>query len=319
MRKKITIITIFVAIALCIGAPICRAEVINKIVAIVNDEVITQDELQESMLPFVADYKVRYDTEELEDKMDEARSDALNRLIEEKLLLEEAKKREMKVDDKDIEARVDRVKKRFASEEEFYQTIDESGMSIAKLKNKYRDQAMMRKLVNGLIDYNVQISPTQISAFYYGNKNLFTMPKMVRFKVLQLKPTDDRNLAQTKSLSEEILAKIKNGEDFEMLVKAYSQGPHIDKGGDMDYMPEDSIVSSIKEAISKLDIGGTSPIVKTSTGFNIIKLVDRQEAGTKTLEEVNDLIRERLFQREAELTLREFVDKLKEDAYIKIN
>jgi len=73
------------------------AQVVDRIVAVVNDDVITQSELQESMLPFIADYKVRYDEEELEGKMDEVRQDALNRLIEEKLILQEAKKREIAV------------------------------------------------------------------------------------------------------------------------------------------------------------------------------------------------------------------------------
>jgi len=308
-----------IVIALYIGMPISAAEVVNKIVAVVNDEVITQIELQESMLPFVADYKVRYGIDDIEEKLDEARADALNRLIEEKLLLEEAKKREVEVSDDEIDQRIERVKKRFASEEEFYQVIRESGMSVNKLKEKYKGQIMMRKLVNGLINTNVNISPTEVSAFYHGNKHLFTSPKTVRFKVLQLKPTDERSLSETEKLSMEILSRIRAGEDFDILVKQYSQGPYIDKGGDMGHMPEEGIIIDIKEALSGLNPGETSGLIKTSTGFNIVKLVEKKEAGTKKFEEVSSLIRNRLFQREAELTLREFVDNLKEDAYIKIN
>jgi parvulin-like peptidyl-prolyl isomerase len=61
-----------------------------------------------------------------------------------------------------------------------------------------------------------------------------------------------------------------------------------------------------------------SGLVKTVSGFNIVKVIDRKEPGAKPLAEVTDVIRERLFQRESELTLREFINKLKEDAYIKI-
>ncbi|NQT95410.1 MAG: SurA N-terminal domain-containing protein [Candidatus Omnitrophica bacterium] len=303
----------------CSGTHLYAAEVVNRIIAVVNDEVITQSELEESMLPFVADYRVRYGEEELGDKIDEARADALNRLIEEKLLLEESKKREVDVTEKEIDERIERVKKKFKDEDEFYQVIRASGMSIAKLREKYKGQIMMRKLVNALINARVQISPTQIAAFYYGNRELFSTPKMVSFKVLLLKPTDERNLVETESLSLQVLDRLRAGESFDALVEQYSQGPNIDKGGDMDYMPEDGIIEEIKEVLSKLEVGETSGLIKTSAGFNIIRLTDRKEAGTKTLEEVTGLVRERLFQREAELTLREFVDELKEDAYIKIN
>ena len=92
------------------------AEVVDRIIAEVNDDVITQSELQESMIPFIADYRLRYSEEKLKDKLDEARQDALNRLIEEKVLLQEAKKRQIKVEDKEIEGRIAQVKTRFESE-----------------------------------------------------------------------------------------------------------------------------------------------------------------------------------------------------------
>jgi len=68
-----------------------------------------------------------------------------------------------------------------------------------------------------------------------------------------------------------------------------------------------------------LNINETSELIETEIAFYIVKVVDKKETGTRDLVEATDLIKERLFQRESELTLREFVDKLKEDAYIKIN
>jgi parvulin-like peptidyl-prolyl isomerase len=295
------------------------AEVVDRIVAVVNDEVITQSEVEESVIPFVADYRIRYGEEELSDKkMQEAREDALNRLIEEKLILQEAKKRNIKVEEADIEERIAEVKKRFSSEEEFNRAIEASGITIAKLREKYKEQIMMRDLISGLINSKVNITPTQIAAYYYAHIKSFSMPKMYRFKVLLLKPTEERTPQQTEELAMQVLDRIRSGEDFDMLVKQCSQGPHIDKGGDMGYMAEGSIIKEIEIELARLEPGETSSVIKTSSGFNIVKLIDEKEAGTKPPEEVNEIVRIRLFQREAELTLREFVNKLKEDAYIKI-
>jgi parvulin-like peptidyl-prolyl isomerase len=191
-------------------------------------------------------------------------------------------------------------------------------LSMAKLKDKYKGQIMMRKLVNNLITSRVNITPTQISAYYYGNQEDFIIPKLTHFKILLLKPTDERNIYQTEQLALYILERINKGEDFDLLVKEYSQGPNKDKGGDMGYMARGSMIKEIEDAIAGLKPGESSGIIKAPNGINIIKIVDIKESEVKSLSDMEDSIRQRLFQREAELTLREFVDKLKKDAYIKI-
>jgi len=297
---------------------VTAAQVVDRIVAVVNDDVITQSELQESMLPFIADYKLRYKEEDLEGKMDEVRQDALNRLIEERLILQEAKKREISAEDSEIKERIEHVKKRFNSEEEFYLAIKDSGITMARLKEKYKEQIMMRNLVRGLINSNVNISPTEITAYYNGNIKDFSVPKMARFKVLLIKSLPDISIVETEKIASQILDKINDGQDFDMLVKQFSQGPNIDKGGDMGYMPAGGIIKELDDQIELLNAGDTSGIIKTDTGFYIIKVIDKKEAGIVTLPEVKDMIRERLHQRESELTLREFIGKLKKDAYIRI-
>jgi peptidyl-prolyl cis-trans isomerase SurA len=295
------------------------ASVVDKIAAIVNEDIITESELQESMLPFIADYRLRYGEEGLEQKMHEVRQDALNRLIEEKLIIQDARKREVKVDDFEIQERIDNVKQRFNSEEEFYQAINASGVTLARLKKKYEEQIIMRKLVNGIISSRVNISPTQITAYYYGNIKDFSTPDMVRFKVILIKPSGEESLYSVKKEAEDVLERIRKGEDFDMLASQFSQGPNADKGGDMGYMPAGSTIPELENAMSDMNPGDISGIIETDTGFYIIMVVDKKQAGAVPIEEVSGIIKERLFQRESELTLREFVGKLKEDAYIKIN
>ena len=315
LRKILCVLILF----LMFGVPSDGGEFIDRIVAVVNDDIITESELQESMLPFIADYRMRYGEEGLEQKMDEARQDALNRLIEEKLMSLEAKKREVAVEDFEIEERLEEVKQRFDSDEEFYKAISISGVTLARLKEKYKEQIMMRKLVNGIIASRVSVTPTQIAAYYHGNIKDFSTPDITRFKVLFVKPLDQETLYSARKLAEDIQKKIGEGEDFDMLVKQFSQGPNTDKGGDMGYMPAGSTIPEIESAISQLNPGEISDIIETKSGFYIVMVVDKKQAGIIPITEVNDMIKERLFQKESELTLREFVGKLKEDAYIKIN
>ncbi|MFA5068761.1 MAG: peptidylprolyl isomerase [Candidatus Omnitrophota bacterium] len=308
----------------CFFSPACyscalAASLIDKIAAVVNEDVITESELQESMLPFIADYRLRYGEEGLKEKIDEARQDALNRLIEEKLILQEAVKRGVAVDDHEIQQRIDDVKKRFNGDEEFYRAINSSGITLARLKKKYEEQIMMRKLVNDIIASRVNITPSQVTAYYYGNIKEFSRPDSVRFKVILIKPGEELSLLQARKLAEDIRAKINKGDEFDMLAGRFSKGPNAEKGGDMGYMAAGSTIPEIESAISGLDSGRISGVIEAASGFYIIQVIDKKKASTSEIAEVTDIIKERLFQRESELTLREFVSKLKEDAYIKIN
>jgi peptidyl-prolyl cis-trans isomerase SurA len=318
MFKKIIIGIAYVFFCSVIALPeACySAEVIDRIVAVVNEDIITKSELEESMVPFIADYRLRYGDEIMEDKIDEARQDALNRLIEEKLILQDARKRKVAVEDFEIQERIDEVKQRFKDEAEFLQAINASGITLLRLKKKYEEQIMMRKLINAIINNRVNISPTQIAAYYYGNIKDFTMPDRARFKVFFLRYSEEQTRDMAYSIASDVLMRIKKGEDFDMLVRQFSQGPNTDKGGDMGYMPEGSTIPELEEQIRQLKPGSVSDIINTDSGLYIIMLVDKKPAGPVPITEVNDLIRERLFQRESELTLREFVAKLKEDAYI---
>jgi peptidyl-prolyl cis-trans isomerase SurA len=321
MFKKIipSMACVFFCFSIALPAQCYSAEIIDGIVAVVNEDIITKSELDESMIPFIADYRLRYGDEIMEEKIDEARQDALNRLIEERLILQEARKRKVVVEDFEIEERIDDVKQRFRDEAEFYEAINASGVTLLRLKKKYEEQIMMRKLINSIINSRVHISPTQIAAYYHGNIKDFTMPNMARFKVFFLRYSEEQTPDMANSIALSVLTRINEGEDFDMLVRQFSQGPNTDKGGDMGYMPEGSTIPELEEQIKQLKPGSVSGIIKTDPGLYIIMLVDKKPAGPVPIAEVNGLIRERLFQRESELTLREFVVKLKEDAYITFN
>lgn len=294
------------------------AEVVDKIVAIVNDEVITQSELEESMLSFVADYQFRYGPEEAQDRLSEAKSDALNRLVEEKLILQEAKRREIRVDEASVDERVQETKSKFASEEEFKQILSESGLTIEKLGNRYKEQLMMRTLINGIVYHNIQITPTQVSAYYHGLKNEFTQPARAKFRIIVLKFKPEKEKYVVSSQAAELLDRIRSGEDFGIIAQRYSEGPNAVDGGDMGFVSKGEMVKEIDEVVFSLKEGEVSEVIETSLGCNIIKVEKKLPESELSLAEATPMIRERLFGREAELLLREFIDNLKKEAYIDV-
>ncbi|MBN1405000.1 MAG: peptidylprolyl isomerase [Candidatus Omnitrophica bacterium] len=320
MSKYVKTFICCIAIALPYAAFLCYAgeEVVDRIVAVVNDEIITQSELEESTVIFIKDYQVRYGEEEAQGRLDEAKSDALNRLIEEKLILQEAKKRNISVEEADVEARFDRVRQRFPSEEEFKKSLSESGLTIEKLKNRYKEQLMMQELVSGIVSNNIRITPTQTAAYYYGHKDEFMQPEQVKFRImlLRFKPGQDKEVV--KLFAEQLLYKIKNGEDFASLAKQYSEGPNAQEGGDMGAVSKGNMAKEIDAAIFSLNDNEVSGVIETSLGCNIIKVEQRIPPSETSLQDATPVIRERIFERESELVLREFLENLKKEAYIQI-
>lgn len=311
-------IPIFIFIIIYVTGYSYGAEVVDKIIAVVNDEVITQSEFEESMLSFIADYQLRYGLEEAEDRLNEAKSDALNRLIEEKLILQEAKRRNIQVDKAEVDKRLQQVRSKFDSEEKFKKTLSRSGLTIRKLKDKYREQIMMRVLVNGIISHNVKITPTQIAAYYYGHKSEFTQPEKVKFRIIILKFMSEEGKITTRSFAEKLLDRIRSGEDFGILAKQYSEGPNAEDGGDMGFVSRAEMIKEIDEAIFSLRENEVSEIIETSLGYNIVKVEKIISSSELSLAEATSLISVRLFERDAELVFREFIDNLKKEAYIDI-
>lgn len=315
---KFRTIPIFIFIIIYVTGYSYGAEVVDKIIAVVNDEVITQSEFEESMLSFIADYQLRYGLEEAEDRLNEAKSDALNRLIEERLILQEAKRRNMQVDKAEVDERLQQVRSKFDSEEKFKKTLSRSGLTIRKLKDKYREQIMMRVLVNGIISHNVKITPTQIAAYYYGHKSEFIQPEKVKFRIIILKFMSEEEKIKVRSFAEKLLDRIRSGEDFGILAKQYSEGPNAEDGGDMGFISRAEMIKEIDEAIFSLRENEISEIIETSLGYNIVKVEKIISSSELSLAEATSLISERLFGRDAELVFREFIDNLKKEAYIDI-
>ena len=294
------------------------AEVVDKIVAIVDDEIITQSEVEESLASFIADYKIRYGEEETRQRLEEAKGDALNRLIEEKLILQQAKKRGIQVNESEVNVRLQQVRDKFNSEEEFLMLLSESGLTITKLKDKYRAQLMMKTMINGIIQYNIAVSPTEIASYYHGHKDEFMQPEKVNFRIILLKFKPEKSKIVTASQAKDILKKIRSGEDFATLASEYSQGPNAANGGSMGFLSRGDMVKEIDEALFSLAEGEVSEAIETSLGYNIVKVEKRIPKSELSFEEAAPLVRERLFEREAELVFREFIDKLKENAYVDI-
>lgn len=299
-------------------ALVAQAATINKFVAVVNDEVITQQDIDQLLSVLYAQYSQEYKGDELLQKMEDVKKDILNQVIEDKLVLSRAKELGIKVTESEINERLDYIKKGFPSENEFYNTLETQGITIANLKDRYRDQIMMKKMVDYEVKSRVSVLPSEISDYYERHKSQFKEGDKYKVKNILIKAKDDVGFELAKVEIDDVYTKLKEGGDFDDLAKLHSQGPNADKGGDMGYIEKGQMLEELDNAIFKLKSGEFSEPVKSGIGYHIFKIEDIKYGRQAGLEDVQKDIQMVLFQDKFKTQVKNWLADLKKKAYISI-
>ncbi|MCK4262193.1 peptidylprolyl isomerase [bacterium] len=313
MRKGLLIL-----VCLLSFAGLSQAEVVERIVAVVDGEVITLSELEEFLGPLQAQIDRAYMGEELNERRQEAQQQALERLIEERILLQEAKNRDIEVREDRIERRLEEVRGRFSSEEEFGEALNSENLSLQRLKKRIEEELMVQRLVDWEVRSKIRVGGEESREFYRENKGRFKEPGEAELSHILIRVEEETVRAEAERRGNDILAKLKEGADFSLLAKECSDGPNRERGGKLGFLAQGEILPKFEEAVSKMDVGETSGLIKTEAGFHIIKLEGRKAARQKELSEVRDKIERLLFAEKADKRYREWVEKLRQKAYIDI-
>jgi len=314
--QKIKVITISMAIVMF--SAFLQAATINKVVAVINDEVITQRDVDQLLSVLYAQYSQEFKGDELLQKMEGVKKDILNQIIEDKLVLSRAKELGLKVTESEIGEKLDYIKKGFPSEEEFYRTLETQGITAANLKDRYRDQIMMKKLVDYEVKSKISVLPSEISDYYEKHRSRFREGDKYRVKNILVKAKDDVSFELAKVEIDNVCNKLKAGENFDDLAMKYSQGPNAEKGGDMGYIEKGQMLEALDEAIFKLKSGEFSEPVKSELGYHLFKVEDIKYGKQASLEEMQKDIQMIIFQDKFKAMISEWLSGLKKKAYISI-
>jgi len=306
---------LFSTFLILIPAP-AFGKVVDRIVAIVNNEAITQREVDNLLGPVYEQYRAVYYGDELISKLEEARKGVVERLIDDRLILSEAKKLNIEASDVEIEARLRETEKRFSSRAMFEQAMTEQGVSIKELKRRYKEQIMVRKLIDQKIGSKVNISPSEMSDYYEKHINEFIQPEEISLKNILIRPKQGRDLKESERLAKDISARLKDGCDFAGLAREYSEGPNAQDGGSMGYVKKGDLLPDIEAVVFNLKAGEVSNVIQTNLGYHIFKVEDKRERRTREFAEVRHDVEEAIFRDKAQYKIKDWVAGLRKNAYI---
>jgi peptidyl-prolyl cis-trans isomerase SurA len=306
--------------AFCGASPAsdATAAAANKILVVVNDEVLTQADLDFALNQISEELKSEYSGAELAAKIEEARKDYLNQMIEDKLILQQAKKLGVIVDDSEVEEQFKQIKSKFPSEDIFYSEVQKAGISTEVLKKRYRENIMMGKLVSHEVKEKVVVTPSEIDEYYKKHSEELKAPEAVRVRSIMLRFEGEKSEEAVKQKSYDILKLIKEGRDFGELAKLYSQGLKSDEGGDFGFVERGQMREDFDKVIFSMKEGEVSEPLRTDTGYFIFKTEQKRDARTLTLQEAHDDIENIIYREKAQQRYKDWIAKLKRDAFIQI-
>ena len=293
------------------------AEVLERILAVVNDELITEQDLQLVMSPVAAQYRTTYTGKEFEEKIKEARSQFLSKVIEDKLILSEAKRKQVIVKDVEVDEMMADVRNKFPNREAFLKSVEDQGYTEKKLWDRFRDQIMMQKLVSYEIKSKVVVSPGEVNEYYKNHPQDFAQGDRVKLEHILVR-VGTRSEEEASNFTQSLYDKIKAGASFSEIAKTYSEGAEAKEGGQMGWIEKGQLMGEIDQKVFALNEGEVTPPIATSLGYHIFKITERQKFSVKPLSEVRDLIQDILFKEKFKTRLESWLTNLKKNAYISI-
>jgi len=266
------------------------------------------------------------------DQTTQLRLEALRALIDDEILLQRGEKEGLLASDAEVDARFNEIKAPY-TQEDFQKHLKQLRMGIPDLKAQIRRQLTVEKLFAKEIGSHITITDAEVSGFYTANRANFNLAEnKIRLAQIMVTPGPDpntTNLKNSKAQTDQearnkiqmIELRVRQGEDFGALAQNYSEDQWAANGGDIGFVPESTLDRAnpeLRKLVLSMTPGQVSPIIHTSEGYRLIKLISREMAGQRQLSDprVQEEIRQELFQGKQQMLRSAFYEVARSEAKI---
>ncbi|MFO1499928.1 MAG: peptidylprolyl isomerase [Verrucomicrobiota bacterium] len=312
------LLALFVALSpLCLQAQSGSAVPLNGIVARVNDTVITFKEVLTAIASELEFLERRYgDRPDLfEQKARELRGNAIRDLVERQLILHEFKTGGYNLPDSYIEDQIAKDTRNYGNRLTLTKTLQAQGLTFENYRQKVRERVILSAMVDHFIPRDPVISPFKIETYYKENQEKFKLEDQVKLRMIVITNRGSDN-AISKSMAQEILAKLDEGASFAEMAKVYSQGSQSADGGDWGWVEKSVLRQDLADVAFALKPGQRSGVVERADGCYLMLVEDAKTAHIKPLSEVRADIETILKNTETKRLHDKWIEKLKAKSFV---
>jgi peptidyl-prolyl cis-trans isomerase SurA len=307
----------------------CKRAASPNVAATVNGRAITYVDLDKQ-------YKRQFPNQPdgtAADQIQIQKLEVLRVMIDDEIMLQRAEKLGLIATDAEVDARFNEIRAPY-TQEEFQKQLDARQMNVDELKAQLRRDMSVEKLLNKEIKSQINITDKDVTDFYATNKASFSFAEpqihLAQILVTPLPDSNVKNLKRDKAQSDDqarkkiqmLEARLKQGEDFAMVAQNFSEDANTaGNGGDLGFIPESALEKAdpeLRKMIFALPPGQMSPPLRSQEGYRILKVMSRESAGQKDLNDprVQQTIRETLLTRKDQMLRAAYYEAARDESQV---
>jgi peptidyl-prolyl cis-trans isomerase SurA len=307
---------------LLVAAP-AQARVVEKIAAVVGDDIVLSSEVEEHAGPFMTEIAAIANPTQRAARAQALRREILDRLVDERLIIQQAAELKLTVSSEDIDRSIEQIKRENGglTDAQLSAELLKAGQTMASYRQEIKKQIMRYRVLNIAVGSKVTVSDADVQSYYDGHMKSGDHVQVRASHIFVAIPdnADAVTLKAKEKFAHDLLDRAKGGEDFAKLAKEFSQDPATrDEGGDLGYFGRDMLPKPIEEMVFAMKIGEVRGPVRADRGFHVIKLVDRRVKEVKPLADVKEELRNQLRQKEMERQTKNYLTELRKKTLVDV-
>lgn len=307
-------------IAMLLAAPDDR--VLDRVAAVVNGDPVTLSELQERT---GAEWR-RVQSMKPGEARDQARARilqaALDQMVAERLLEAEAKELGVEAADAQVDAAIEDIKrKNRLDDEQLDRALAEQGLDRPTFRRQLRRDIEAFRILEMKVKTRIKVTDEDVRSWYQAHPKEFAGDEQVRVRHIFVPVPAGASAAEeagVRAQGELILERLRGGEDFAAVARQASKGPSAAEGGELGFVKRGTIQPELEKAAFALEVGQVSALVRTKSGYHLLKVEERKAGGPRPLDEVKDAIRDRLSSERVETYRAQYLAELRKEAVVEV-
>jgi peptidyl-prolyl cis-trans isomerase SurA len=295
-------------------------EVLDGLAAVVNNAPVTFSQVRELVSARERAAAEQFQGKELNNKIKEIRSEAINELIDRQLILQYFKEKGYQLPGYLVEDRIATVirEEHKGDRAAFARKLASFGYSIERFRKEEMDKIIVQSMRQQAVKAPISIPEEKMRAFYAEHVKDFSTEEQMQLRMIILRSNDKGTVEQRKKLLEEIRANVNEGAKFSELAKQYSEDSTAESGGDWGWVAPGTLNENLSKVAAELKVGATSKPVVIGTSAYLLYCEAKKPRVTMAFNEVKDTIEKVMIAQARQKAQEEWVAKLRKKAYIKI-